>query len=127
LSELRIHREHSLGLARAREIARQWADEAESRFQMSCTFDEGRSSDRVDFKRSGVHGTLVVAGDHFDLHAKLGFLLGAFAKTIEREIEKTLDDLLASSAAAAARKPAAKTATKTAVKAAHKTASKTAR
>lgn len=110
MSELRIHREHSLGLARAREIARQWADEAESRFQMSCTVDEGRSSDRVDFKRSGVQGTLVVAGDHFDLQAKLGFLLGAFAKTIEREIEKTLDDLLASSAATAARKPAAKSA-----------------
>jgi hypothetical protein len=36
-----------------------------------------------------------VAADHFDLHAKLGFLLGAFSKTIEAEITKNLDDLLA--------------------------------
>jgi len=46
------------------------------------------------FARSGVTGTLTVAADHFDLHAKLGFLLGAFSKTIEHEIEQNLDKLL---------------------------------
>jgi hypothetical protein len=53
--------------------------------------------------------------DHFDLHAKLGFLLGAFSKTIEGEILKNLDTLLAQAqpaktakAAAPARKAAAK-------------------
>ena len=44
----------------------------------------------------------------FDLQAKLGFLLGAFAKTIEREILKNLDTLLAKSAKPASRKTAAK-------------------
>jgi hypothetical protein len=42
----------------------------------------------------------VVAADHFQLDAKLGFLLGAFSKTIEGEIEKNLDALLAKSGAA---------------------------
>jgi hypothetical protein len=51
-----------------------------------------------------VSGTLIVAADHFDLDAKLGFLLGAFAKTIENEIRKNLDGLLAKSA----NKPAAR-------------------
>jgi hypothetical protein len=41
-----------------------------------------------------------VAADHFDLEAKLGFLLGAFAKTIEGEIEKNLDTLLGKAAGA---------------------------
>lgn len=111
MPDLRIHRDHTLGLAKARKVALQWAEEAESRFQMECTILEGKTSDTVQFKRSGVNGTLVVAADHFDLNAKLGFLLGAFSKTIESEIEKTLDGLLSASAAgagAAKKKPAAK-------------------
>jgi len=62
---------------------------------------EGETSDTVEFTRAGVNGRLIVAADHFDLDAKLGFLLGAFAGTIEREIEKNLDALLGKAAAAA--------------------------
>jgi hypothetical protein len=63
----------------------------------------------------------VVAADHFDLEAKLGFLLGAFSKTIEGEIQKTLDDLLAKGGAGVgAKKVAAKAPAKTAAKAAAK-------
>jgi putative polyhydroxyalkanoate system protein len=95
MPDLRIHREHDLGLAKARKVALKWAEEAESKFDMECTIVEGDFSDTVEFTRSGVSGQLIVAADHFDLEAKLGFLLGAFAKTIEREIGKTLDELLA--------------------------------
>jgi Putative polyhydroxyalkanoic acid system protein (PHA_gran_rgn) len=45
---------------------------------------------------------LIVEAHQFTLDAKLGFLLGAFSRTIEAEIEKNLDALLAKS------KPAAK-------------------
>ncbi len=94
MSEIRIHREHDLGLAKAREIAWRWAEEAEQKFGMACTVIEGEFGDTVEFTRSGVHGQLIVAPDHFDLQAKLGFLLGAFSKTIETQILKNLDDLL---------------------------------
>jgi putative polyhydroxyalkanoate system protein len=107
--DIKIHREHSLGLARARKIAWQWAEEVEQKFDMACTVVEGEFSDTVEFTRAGVSGTLVVAADHFDLNAKLGFLLGAFSKTIEAEIEKNLDALLAGGSKAPA-KAAAKTA-----------------
>ncbi len=76
---------------------------------------EGETSDTVEFTRSGVSGRLIVAADHFDLEARLGFLLGAFAKTIEGEITKNLDTLLAPAAKAAA-KTAAKTSAKPAAK-----------
>ena len=102
MADIRIHRKHSLGLAKARDIAWQWAEEVEKKFDMACTVIEGETSDTVEFTRSGVNGRLIVAADHFDLDAKLGFLLGAFSKTIESEIEKNLDDLLAKG------KPAAK-------------------
>lgn len=104
MPDIRIHREHTLGLPKARKIAWQWAEEVEKKFDMECTVIEGETSDTVEFTRSGVSGRLIVAADHFDLEAKLGFLLGAFSKTIENEIEKNLDTLLAKSSAKAAPK-----------------------
>ncbi len=106
MPDIKIHRDHTLGLAKARKIALKWAEDAEKKFEMECTILEGETSDTVEFKRSGVNGQLIVAPDHFELNAKLGFLLGAFSKTIEGEIEKNLDALLAGT------KPAAKKASK---------------
>lgn len=118
MADLRIHREHDLGLEKARKIAWKWAEEAEKKFDMECTVIEGDYSDTVEFTRTGVSGRLIVAADHFDLDAKLGFLLGAFSKTIEAEIQKTLDDLLAKggAGAGAAKKAAAKAPAKPAAK-----------
>jgi len=112
MPDIRIHREHKLGLAKARKVAWQWAEEVEKRFDMECTVLEGETSDTVEFTRPGVSGQLLVAADHFELDAKLGFLLGAFSKTIEREIESNLDALLAASAKAPAKKAGVKKAAK---------------
>lgn len=101
MPDIHIHREHSLGLEKAREVAWSWAEQVEAEFDMECTVLEGETSDTVEFKRSGVSGTLIVAPDHFELDAKLGFLLGAFAHRIQSEIEQNLDTLLARSAAPA--------------------------
>jgi len=108
MPDIRIHRQHALGLAKARKVAWAWAEDVEKKFGMDCTVIEGETSDTVEFTRAGVNGRLIVAADHFDLDAKLGFLLGAFAKTIEGEIEKNLDKLLGRAAAAAQKKTAAK-------------------
>ena len=104
MPDIHIHREHQLGLAKARKVALQWAEEVEAKFDMACTIHEGETSDTVEFVRSGVTGELLVEAHQFTLDAKLGFLLGAFSKTIESEIEKNLDALLSKGAA----KPAAK-------------------
>jgi putative polyhydroxyalkanoate system protein len=97
MAEIRIHRDHDLGLKKAREIAWKWAEQVEQKFDMACTVIEGESSDTVEFTRSGVKGELTVAADHFELVAQLGFLLGAFKSTIESEVEKELDALLSGS------------------------------
>jgi putative polyhydroxyalkanoate system protein len=109
MPDIRIRREHRLGLAKARKVAWKWAEEVERKFGMACSVLEGELSDTVEFTRSGVNGELIVAPDHFDLNARLGFLLGAFRGTIEREIEAELDALLAGGKAAA-KKSAAKAA-----------------
>ncbi len=117
MATLHILRNHSLGLAKARKVAFEWAEQAESDFGMTCSYEEGKTDDRVTFTRSGVNGSLHVTKDKFELDAKLGFLLGAFKDRIESEIVKNLDNLLAgkphtapapAAAPAAAAKPAAK-------------------
>lgn len=105
MADIQIRREHALGLAGARKIAFKWAEQAEEKFDLACTYEEGKTEDLVSFTRSGVSGTLAVTGDSFQLDAKLGFLLGAFKDRIESEIVKNLDDLL--SKKPAARKAAA--------------------
>jgi putative polyhydroxyalkanoate system protein len=94
MPDIHIRRNHTLGLAKARKIAWQWAEEVEQKFGMACSVIEGETSDTVEFRRAGVHGELIVAPDHYDLVARLGFLLGAFHKRIESEIEGNLDALL---------------------------------
>lgn len=108
MAQIHIHRTHQLGLTKARRIAWQWAEEVEKKFDMVCTIVEGETSDTVSFKRSGVSGELAVGADHFELDANLGFLLGAFSKTIEQEIERNLDDLLHASAKASVKPASAK-------------------
>ena len=112
MPDIRIHRKHKLGLAKAREVAWAWAEEVEKKFDMDCTVVEGKTTDTVEFKRLGVNGQLIVAADHFELDAKLGFLLGAFSKTIENEIERNLDKLMEASAKPAAKKTPARSAKK---------------
>ena len=116
MADIHIHRDHQLGLAKARKVALQWAEQVESEFDMACTILEGETSDTVEFSRSGVKGELIVAANHFTLDAKLGFLLGAFSNRIEREIEANLDALLLKSAAAAPKAAAKKVTTKPAAR-----------
>ena len=106
MPDIHIHRTHALGLTKARAVALQWAEEVEKKFDMECTILEGETSDTVEFSRAGMKGELIVAPDHFQLDARLGFLLGAFGKTIEVEIEKNLDALLVKSKPATKKAPA---------------------
>lgn len=95
MADIHIRRDHTLGLARARKVAWKWAEHVEKKFEMECTVLEGDTSDTVQFKRSGVSGTMIVTGEHFEVNAKLGLLLGAFAGQIEGEVCKQLDEALA--------------------------------
>ena len=98
MADINITRQHGMTLAEARKAAFKWAEHAEAKFDMECTYKEGKTSDVCGFTRSGVAGTLTVNKDTFVLTAKLGFLLGAFKEKIESEIVKNLDELIAKKA-----------------------------
>lgn len=95
MHDILISRDHKLGLPAARKLAFRWAETAEEKLGMECTYEEGKTEDVVTFTRTGANGQLKITKDRFDLHAKLGFLLGAFRERIESEIVKNLDELLA--------------------------------
>lgn len=95
MPDIHITRDHALGLPAARKLAFQWAETAEEKLGMECTYEEGKTSDLVTFTRAGANGELKVTKDQFVLDARLGFLLGAFRDRIETEIVKNLDLLLA--------------------------------
>lgn len=95
MADIHIHRAHTLGLAKARKIAFTWAEQVETEYEMDCVYEEGQTSDLLSFKRVGVNGTFTVTKNTFELHAKLGFLMGAFKEKIEAEITGNLDALLA--------------------------------
>lgn len=108
MADIRIEREHTLGMAQARKVATEWAEKAERKFDMTCTYQEGEAQDQLTFTRSGVNGTLAVTASSFELNARLGFLLSAFKDQIEGEIVKNLDTLMAQKPVAAAKKTALK-------------------
>ena len=86
MADIHIHREHNLGLAKARKVAWQWAEDVEKKFDMECSVLEGETSDTVEFTRSGVNGELIVAPDHFDLTPSSASCSAPSSKTIESEI-----------------------------------------
>ena len=111
MADINITRQHGMTLGEARKAAFRWAEKAEEKFDMACTYEEGKTSDVCGFTRSGVTGTLAVDKSTFVLTAKLGFLLGAFKDRIEDEIVKNLDELIAEKEPAV-KKVAAKKVTK---------------
>lgn len=112
MPDIHIHRPHALGLPEARRIAGLWAQKAQAKFDMECTYTEGSApaaapaaahsaaaADTLHFRRPGIEGTLQVSGDRFELQAELGFLFSAFKDRITAEIEGQFDKLMAARAA----------------------------
>ena len=54
MADIKIHRDHSLGLAKARKIAWAWAEEVEEKLQMDCTVVEGQA-DRKSTRLNSSH------------------------------------------------------------------------
>ena len=63
MPDIHIHREHHLGFKQARKVAFSWAEKAEEKFDMECTYEEGDAEDTLTFTRTGVKGTLLLAAE----------------------------------------------------------------
>jgi putative polyhydroxyalkanoate system protein len=97
--EIRIERNHSLGLPAAREVARQLMQRVEQDFGMQCSYAEGKARDVGRFGRAGVDGRVEVSAGRFRLEATLSFPLESFSEEIERRLRQKLDAMLGADAA----------------------------
>ena len=98
MSDLKIHRDHALGLEKAGRIAAKWAEHAEKKIDLKCTLVPGPDRHTVQFTRQGVTGEAVFTANSIDVEAKFGFLLRPFVGKIEAEVCKMLDTALAKAA-----------------------------
>ncbi|QNK70701.1 polyhydroxyalkanoic acid system family protein [Variovorax sp. PAMC26660] len=94
MPDIHIERNHTLGIAGAREVARQWVQQAEQEFGLECAYTEGKDRDTAQFTRAGIDGTVEVTASTFTLDATLGFLFSSFSDQIEQKITRNLDALL---------------------------------
>jgi putative polyhydroxyalkanoate system protein len=100
MADIEIQRAHTLGLAKARDIALQWQREAEADWGMDCTYvsnetnEQGELQDRLNFERPGASGYLCVTATQLKMSLALGFLMAPFKDKIEEKICSNLDGLL---------------------------------
>jgi putative polyhydroxyalkanoate system protein len=92
--EIHIERQHALGLAAARGIAREWVQQAEQAYGLECSYAEDPVCDVARFARAGIDGTMQVTADTIVFHATLGFLYGSFSEQIEQQLTQNLDAML---------------------------------
>jgi putative polyhydroxyalkanoate system protein len=91
MSEIHIVRQHQLGLETARAEVERIAQRIQEEHEASYEWD----GDVLNFKRSGVNGTIEVQPDSIDLKIKLGLLLSAFKGQLEERLTEKIDEALA--------------------------------
>ncbi|MGK5062716.1 polyhydroxyalkanoic acid system family protein [Janthinobacterium sp. LB3P112] len=93
MADINIVQQHKLTAEKAREAAQQVADKLAQEYDLACAWD----GDVLRFERSGVDGSLTLEKEQAQLQIKLGFMLSAFASTIEGKIAEKMRKVFAES------------------------------
>jgi putative polyhydroxyalkanoate system protein len=94
MSDIHIHREHTLGWDAAVRLALDWQAQAEQEWGLSCKALAQEGAQHIAFERPGLKGSLRVTARDFELRMSLGFLLKAYRARIEAEMQQRLDGWL---------------------------------
>jgi len=82
MAEISIVQQHSLTPEAARTAAEGVAQRIAAEYGLDCKWD----GDVLRFERSGVEGEMTLEGQSAAMRIRLGFLMGAFAPTIEAKV-----------------------------------------
>src|SRR5437764_6313794 len=91
MAEISITQQHSLSPEAARAAAQKVADKLAIDYGLTCKW----IGDVLRFERSGVEGTLALGERQAALRIKLGFLMSAFASTIEQKVADSMRKVFA--------------------------------
>ena len=105
MSDIRIERQHQLGLPRARRVATDWMAQARERWGLQFDHEQAKdaspdATDHIRFSGMGAEGTVEVSASRFAVDLALGGLMSALAPMIEEKMTRNLDEFLAREAAA---------------------------
>jgi len=91
MADISITQKHKLSHKKAKAAAQKVADQLAEEYGVSAEWD----GDMLNFRRSGVSGTLELSPHEAQLEITLGFMLKAFAATIEEHIHKNMKKVFA--------------------------------
>jgi len=86
MADISITQQHSLSPDAARGAAQKVADKLAGEYGLNCKWD----GNILRFDRSGVEGSLALEERQAQLRIKLGFLMAAFASTIEQKVAESM-------------------------------------
>ncbi len=86
MADISIVHEHSLTPKKAREAAQKVADKIAEEYDLECEWE----GDVLYFERSGVQGSMTLEKQQVQMEIKLGFLMSAFASTIEAKVTENM-------------------------------------
>ena len=86
MADITIVQEHHLTPKKAREAAQKVADKLADEFDLEYEWE----GDVLHFERSGVQGSLTLDKAQAEIFIKLGFLMSAFASTIEAKVAENM-------------------------------------
>jgi putative polyhydroxyalkanoate system protein len=86
MADINIVQEHHLTPKKAREAAQKVADKLADEFDLEVEWE----GDVLHFERSGVQGSLTLEKTQAEIFIKLGFLMSAFASTIEAKVAENM-------------------------------------
>jgi len=86
MADISITQQHGLSPDAARGAAQKVADKLAGEYGLNCKWD----GDILRFDRSGVEGSLALGERQAALRIKLGFMMSAFASTIEPKVAESM-------------------------------------
>jgi putative polyhydroxyalkanoate system protein len=86
MAEISIVHEHALTPKKARDAAQKVADQIAEEYDLECEWE----GDVLHFERSGVQGSMTLEKQRVQMVIKLGFLMSAFASTIEAKVTENM-------------------------------------
>jgi putative polyhydroxyalkanoate system protein len=86
MADISIVQEHQLTPGKAREAAQRVADKIAGEYGLACEWQ----GDVLRFECSGVQGSLTLDKQQVEMVIRLGFMMSAFAETIEAKVAENL-------------------------------------
>ncbi len=90
MANIHLKQTHNKSEPELRKIADELADKLSSKFQLTSKWN----GNTLDFKRSGLHGSLILSETEVSISLKLGIMMSTFASTIKKELAQSLKETL---------------------------------